>query len=144
MVCSSAHPACAEASAGKPGATTRISSIPMSTRRIQRVSELVKQQVSEVVQQLNLSDCGFVTVTAADVRPDLKDGRIYISVIGSAEQKQRALAALERMHSHVQNEVARRIVLKYTPRLTFLLDETESHAERIEHLLDELENKQEP
>jgi len=111
----------------------------MINRRIQRVSELVKQQVSELVQELNLTDCGFVTVTGAKVNPDLHEGRIYVSVIGSAEQKQRALATLERMHGHIQHELARRIILKYTPHLTFSLDETEVRAEHIERLLDELQ-----
>ena len=112
--------------------------ITMSSHRIERVSELVKHEVSEVVQGLNLTDCGFITITAAEVSPDLKDGRIYLSVIGSAEQKQRALDALERQHGHIQHELAHRIVLKYTPRLKFVLDETEARASHIEHLLDEL------
>jgi len=115
--------------------------ITMSSHRIERVSELVKREVSEVVQGLNLADCGFITITAAEVSPDLKDGRIYLSVIGSAEQKQRALDVLERQHGHIQYELAHRIVLKYTPRLKFVLDETEARASHIEHLLDELEGE---
>ena len=115
--------------------------ITMSSHRIERVSELVKRVVSEVVQGLNLTDCGFITITAAEVSPDLKDGRIYLSVIGSAEQKQRALDVLERQHGHIQYELAHRIVLKYTPRLKFVLDETEARASHIEHLLDELEGE---
>jgi ribosome-binding factor A len=113
--------------------------ITMSSHRIERVSELVKREVSEVVLGLNLTDCGFITITAAEISPDLKDGRIYLSVIGSAEQKQRALDVLERQHGHIQYELAHRIVLKYTPRLKFVLDETEARASHIEHLLDELE-----
>ncbi len=115
--------------------------ITMSSHRIERVSELVKREVSEVVQGLNLTDCGFITITAAEVSPDLKDGRIYLSVIGSAEQKQRAVDVLERQHGHIQHELAHRIVLKYTPRLKFVLDETEARASHIEHLLDELEGE---
>jgi ribosome-binding factor A len=112
--------------------------ITMSSHRIERVSELVKREVSEIVLELNLNDCGFVTITAAKISPDLKEGRIYLSVIGSAEQKQRALDTLDRRHGHIQHELAHRIVLKYTPRLKFFLDETEAHASHIEHLLDEL------
>jgi ribosome-binding factor A len=110
----------------------------MSNRRIERVSKLVKEQVGEVIQQLNMADCGFVTVTAAEVSPDLKEGRIYVSVIGAPEQAHRALAALDRRHGMIQHELSKRIVLKYTPRLVFVLDETEDRAARIEHLLDEL------
>jgi ribosome-binding factor A len=113
--------------------------ITMSSHRIERVSELVKRVVSEIVQELNLTNCGFITITAAEISPDLKDGRIYLSVIGSTEQKQRALDALDRQHGHIQRELAHRIVLKYTPRLKFVLDETETRATHIEHLLNELE-----
>jgi len=116
--------------------------IIMNSHRIERVSELVKREVSGIVQDLNLTDCGFVTITAADVSLDLKEGRIYLGVIGSPEQKRRALDTLERQHGHIQHELARRIVLKYTPRLKFVLDETEDRASQIEHLLDELENEQ--
>ena len=116
----------------------------MSNRRIERVCELVKQQVSETVQRLNLTDCGFITVTAAEINSDLKTGRIYVSVIGSAEQQQRALETLTREHGHIQHELARRVILKYTPRLTFHLDQTEDRAQRIEALLDEFNTPEKP
>ena len=114
---------------------------PMSHRRIERVSELAKQEISIVILELNLTHCGLITVTSAEISPDLKEGRVYVSVIGTAEQRQRALGELERMHGRIQHELSRRVTLKYTPRLTFVLDETESHAQRIEHLLDELDDK---
>jgi ribosome-binding factor A len=115
--------------------------VTMSSHRIKRVSELVKREVSEIIQELNLTGCGFLTITAAEISADLKEGRIYLSVIGSAEQKQRALAALARQHGQIQRELAHRIVLKYTPRLKFVLDETEAQATHIEQLLNELEGE---
>lgn len=144
MICRSAPPGAMADGRAHQRAPAIALPTAMSNRRIERVSELVKQQVSEVILELNLNDCGFITVTAANIAPDLKEGRIYISVIGSAEQKKRALAVLERDHGIIQRELAHRIVLKYTPRLTFRLDETEAHAERIEHLLDELGEDQPP
>jgi ribosome-binding factor A len=116
----------------------------MSHHRIQRVSELVKQQIGEILQELTFTNCGLITVTAAVISPDLKDGRIYVSVIGSAEQQTNALAALEQFHGHIQHQLARRIVLKYTPRLRFLLDETEVNARRIEAILDQLDRQSRP
>lgn len=114
--------------------------IAMSNRRIQRVSELAKQEISVVIQELNLTNCGLITVTSAEISADLKDGRVYVSVIGTEEQKQRAVTELDRLHGRIQHELSRRVTLKYTPRLKFVLDETESHAQRIEHLLDELDD----
>jgi ribosome-binding factor A len=119
---------------------TAFAIIIMNNRRIQRVSELAKQEVSVVIQELNLTNCGLITVTSAEISADLKDGRVYISVIGTGEQQQRALGELDRLHSRIQHELSRRVTLKYTPRLKFVLDETESHAQRIEHLLDELDD----
>ncbi len=111
----------------------------MSSRRTERVSELVKQQVSEIVQELNLAGCGFVTITDARVAPDLREARIYFSVIGTSWQAEQALATLKERHDLIQRELAHRIVLKYTPRLKFVLDQTESRAAHIEQLLDEIE-----
>jgi ribosome-binding factor A len=125
-----------------PHSLTHSAIIAMTNRRIQRVSELVKQQISEVLLELNLSDCGLVTVTSAEISPDLHDGRIYVSIIGSPEQKKRAMATLEAEHGRIQHELSRRVILKYTPRLKFMLDETESEARRIESLLDELDTGQ--
>ena len=125
-----------------PHSLTHSVIIAMTNRRIQRVSELVKQQISEVLLELNLSDCGLVTVTSAEISPDLHDGRIYVSIIGSPEQKKRAMATLEAEHGRIQHELSRRVILKYTPRLKFMLDETESEARRIESLLDELDTGQ--
>ena len=113
----------------------------MKNRRIQRVSELVKQVISEVFLELNFTDCGLVTVTSAEISPDLHDGRVYVSVIGSAEQKRRAMATLDQQHGRIQHELAHRVILKYTPRLKFILDETELEARRIEHLLDDLDHE---
>ncbi|HUJ10063.1 MAG TPA: 30S ribosome-binding factor RbfA [Verrucomicrobiae bacterium] len=114
----------------------------MSSHRIQRVSELVKREVSRIVLELNLTDCGFVTITGAEISPDLKEGRVFMSVIGSPEHKQRALGILERQHGHIQRELARHVVLKYTPKLKFVLDETEDRASHIEQLLDELKHEE--
>jgi ribosome-binding factor A len=125
-----------------PHSQATSASIPMNNRRMQRVSELVKQVISEVFLELNLTNCGLLTVTSAEISPDLKDGRVYVSVIGSAEQKRRALATLEAEHGRIQHELAHRVVLKYTPRLKFILDETESEARRIERLLDDLDHEQ--
>ncbi|MCX7916425.1 MAG: 30S ribosome-binding factor RbfA [Verrucomicrobiae bacterium] len=110
----------------------------MSRYRMQRVCQLVKEQIGEILERHSFTDCGFITVTDAAISPDLKEGRIYVSVIGTDQQQQRALAELQARHIEIQRELASRIVLKYTPRLTFTLDHTGSRAARIEHLLDEL------
>ena len=105
---------------------------------MERVSELVKRQLGEIVQELYLPDCGFVTVTAARISPDLHEGRVYVSIIGTPEQQKRGLAGLTRARGRIQGLLAHRVILKYTPHLEFLLDDTEVRAREIEHLIDEV------
>jgi ribosome-binding factor A len=109
---------------------------------MQRVSSLVKREVGAIIQDLGLERCGFITVTDADISPDLREGRIYISVIGSADQQKRAVELLTAQHGIIQRELSHRVVLKYTPHLHFLLDQTEAHAREIEHLLDEIKTEE--
>jgi ribosome-binding factor A len=111
----------------------------MSHHRLQRVSKLVKEQIGEILERYQFTDCGFITVTAAEISPDLKEGRVFVSVIGTVAQQQRALSSLQHHHGAIQRELAQRIVLKYTPRLTFTLDETETRAAHIEQILNELD-----
>jgi ribosome-binding factor A len=113
----------------------------MSNRRTERVSSLVRRELGSIIQELGLEGCGFVTVTNAHISPDLKEGRIHVSVIGTTDQQKRAIETLNSRYAAIQHELACRVVLKYTPHLRFFLDETEAHARRIEQLLDEVQPK---
>lgn len=114
----------------------------MSTHRMQRVSELVKQEVSEIIRRDVASEnVGMITVTGCEVASDLKTARVYISVIGDADKQAAALALLERHRGHIQRDLGRAVVLKYTPHLAFHIDETPERADRIEKLLNEIEHE---
>jgi len=95
---------------------------------------LVKREVSEIVLELNLTDCGFVTITAAKISPRLKEGRIYLSVMVRANKNSAPRHARSPPRTHPARAGAPHRP-KYTPRLKFFLDETEAHASHIEHLL---------
>jgi ribosome-binding factor A len=113
----------------------------MSSRRTERVSSLVRRELGSILLELGLEGCGFVTITTAHISPDLKEGRIHVSVIGTPAQQKRAIETLNARHAAIQHELAHRVVLKYTPHLRFFLDETETQARRIEQLLDEVQPK---
>jgi ribosome-binding factor A len=109
----------------------------MSSFRMRRVTELVKQEVSEIIRRdIATGDIGLVTVTACEVANDLKSARVYVSVIGNADKQAAALALLERQRGHIQHSLGRAVVLKYTPRLHFLIDEGVERGERILRILD--------
>jgi ribosome-binding factor A len=114
----------------------------MSTHRMQRVSELVKQEVSEIIRRdVASEDVGMITVTGCEVASDLKTARVYISVIGGADKQTAALALLERHRGHVQRALGKAVVLKYIPHLAFHIDESMERADRIERILDEIEHE---
>lgn len=117
----------------------------MSSFRIRRVSELVKQEVSEIIRRdIATGDIGLITVTGCEVATDLKNARVYISVIGGSDKQTAALALLHRHQGQIQHALGRAVILKYTPHLHFLIDEGMERGDRILRILDEIEHEKPP
>lgn len=107
--------------------------------RLLRVCELIKRELGMIVGRDMKFDAPLVTIRAMDITPDLKNAHVFVSVIGSPGQKKHAVSALEQARQHLQHELARRIILKYTPHLHFQLDESIERGTRVLSLLDEIE-----
>jgi ribosome-binding factor A len=108
--------------------------------RLQRVRELLKREIGEVIRrQLPVDEVGLIDVNDVDVAPNLHNATVYIGVLGGQAQKKRAMEALEQNRKRIQGFLGRAIVLKYTPQLRFVLDESVERGNRILRLLDELE-----
>jgi ribosome-binding factor A len=71
--------------------------------------------------------------------PDLKNAHVFISAIGTTWQKQQALQLLLEKRQHLQHELSRRVIIKYTPHLHFQLDESIERGTRVLNLLNEIE-----
>jgi len=110
----------------------------MSTFRMKRINELVRRELSNLIRQhLPVEKHGLISVTEVDVAKDLKVAHVYISTVGVGTQKiESVLAALERARPGLQHELSRKVILKYTPHLTFKWDEG---LERGQHILEVLE-----
>ena len=106
--------------------------------RMRRVNVAVRQVLSEAVGQLKDPRIGFVTVTGVETSPDLRHARVYVSVLGSEQEQEQSLAALEAAHGVLQGRLARELRLKRTPQLTFEYDPTVERGVRMTHLIDEL------
>jgi ribosome-binding factor A len=106
--------------------------------RLDRVNELIKRELSDLI----LRECSFsaklVTVQAVDIAPDLKNADVYISVIGTEAEAKEALLTLEDARKDMQSRMARRVILKYTPHLHFKLDESVERGDRVMKILTEL------
>jgi ribosome-binding factor A len=111
----------------------------MIPSRVKRVSETMKEVLSEIIQ-LNLKDphVGFVTVTGVEMTPDLKQAKVWVSVMGDEEEERNTLKALKHAKGFLKAEVAKRVRLRYMPELTFMVDETVRTSMRIEGILKEI------
>lgn len=107
--------------------------------RKRRVDELLKQEIAAVLStELKDPRIGFATVMAVKSAPDLRTARVYISVLGSEEEKQATLAVLHGAAGFVRTRVGNAVTLKYVPELRFELDRTLEEAARIETILGSL------
>ncbi|AWN39386.1 30S ribosome-binding factor RbfA [Methylobacterium durans] len=108
------------------------------SQRQQRVAELVRHALAEVLQRGDIQDpvLGTHVVTVPEVRmsPDLKLATAYVMPLGGQDEAP-VIAALERNRKILRQEVARRVNLKYAPELRFRRDETFDEAARIDALL---------
>jgi ribosome-binding factor A len=108
--------------------------------RMRRVNEAIKEVVSvRIAEGLRDPRIGFVTVTSVDTSSDLRQARVYVSVLGTPEEREATMAGLGSAHGLLQQSVATELRLKHTPTLQFVFDESIERGMRISELLDEEE-----
>ena len=107
--------------------------------RLERVNELLKRELGDLLNREVSFDAALVTVQQVDITPDLKHAHVFISVIGSEEQAKSAMAKLHERRTHLQHLLSRRVVLKYTPHLHFKLDESIERGTRVINILEQIE-----
>ena len=115
----------------------------MPTLRHERVRELLKRAIGEAVRrEFNTTDVGLITVNDVDVGGDLKSAVAFVSVLGNASQQKRALQVLEENRIRIQGLVAKSVVLKYTPTLKFVADDSIVRGNRVLQIIEELEKSE--
>jgi ribosome-binding factor A len=116
----------------------------MASHRLLRVGELLKREIGEALRrEMPVAEAGLVSVNDVEVAGDLKSARVFISFLGSSEQQRTSLRRLEEIRPRIQDLIAKSVVLKYTPRLSFVLDESIARGNRVLQIIDELD-QQEP
>ncbi|HTP79879.1 MAG TPA: 30S ribosome-binding factor RbfA [Bacteroidota bacterium] len=103
--------------------------------RTERVASMIKEEVGLLFQRnFSMEEYGLLTVTEVRVSPDLRNAKIYVSVFGNEERKKKSLAMIEGQKGFVRSALGRNLRLKFTPIVTFYLDETMDKAMRMEDL----------
>lgn len=107
----------------------------MQGKRLERVNRLLKEELSRALQrEVKDPRLGFVTVTEVEVTPDLKQAKVFVSVLGPEEQWEQSLRALERARGFLWSWLRRHLDLRVTPDLLFRPDRSMEHAARMQAL----------
>lgn len=107
------------------------------SQRIQRVNELLRREIGNIVQRDYEWNGVLVTISGVEVTQDLKEGKVWTSVLGGHSDP--VLKKLNRDHGAIQSKVMKRVVLKSTPVLRFVCDQSAERGVDMVNLLDEVD-----
>lgn len=113
-------------------------------RRIQRVEKELQQIIAQfLIRGLNQKLYGLVSVSRVQVSEKLSTAKVFISVMGTDEDREQSLEILQDRLHDVQKHVGRSLSMKFTPRVSFVLDRGFDHMLKVESLLHEIQKKRE-
>lgn len=116
----------------------------MTTRRTQRLNSLLKEVISEVIR-LDVRHpkvATLITVTSVDITKDLTSAKVYISVIGTDQEKEDTLKALESAAGYIAVLSSKKVTIRHFPNLIFRLDNGVDKHIRIDSILKTIEQEQ--
>lgn len=115
----------------------------MAKKRTARLNSLLKEVISDVIRKdtRNPHINRLLTVTRVEITPDLHYAKVYVSVIGSDEEKKGTIDALQTAAGFIAVNSSKQVVMRYFPQLTFKLDDSVDQHMRIEKLLYDIGNE---
>ena len=113
-----------------------------SQLRIEKLQELIKQEVGKMlIYDIKDPRIGFVTVTEVEMTGDLREAKIYVSIMGNDEQIKNSMEGLQSALGFVRREIGKRIRLRFTPEISFAPDKSLDYSEHIQKLLLKIERE---
>ena len=115
-----------------------------SQLRIEKLQELIKQEMSKMLlREIKDPRIGFVTVTDVEMTGDLREAKIYVSVMGDEKKVKDSLKGLQSALGFIRREIGKRIRLRFTPEISFALDTSLDYSEHIQKILLDIEKDSE-
>ena len=108
--------------------------------RNERVRKTLMKEIADIIQR-NIRDpriAGVVSITDIDISHDNSFAKVYFSVFASDEAKKQTIAALEENTSKIRYEVGKRIRLRLTPELKFILDDSIERGTKVTELINKI------
>jgi len=113
--------------------------------RLQRVRELLKREIGEIIRrELPVAEAGLININDVMVSADLHSALVYVGIFGTPEQKKRGTEMLHKAQKRIQGLVGKAVVLKYTPKLRFIVDDSIERGNRVLEILEELDKSSPP
>jgi ribosome-binding factor A len=109
------------------------------SRRLLKAAEAIRSVVSmAILTELRDPRVKNVTVVGVEVLPDMKSAKVFVSIMGSEKEQHLALSGLQNAAGFLQKKITERIESRYTPRLTFVLDQGVKHSLEVNRILREV------
>jgi len=112
----------------------------MPSLRLQRVRELLKRALGEILRrELPVSEAGLITVNDVGVSADLQSATVFVGLVGSPDQQKLATSRLQSERKRLQQLLGQAVVLKYTPQLRFVVDDSIARGNKVIEIIEEIE-----
>jgi len=110
--------------------------------RPERVAELIKEEVSRIIRE-RVSDprIGFLSVTGVDLSPDLKNAKIFISVLGGKQEKDKTFEGLKSATPFIRGQLGQVLELRFVPEIDFVHDKSIERGSRVLAIMSKLERE---
>jgi len=115
----------------------------MTYQRVDRISEEIKKEVSRIIRE-EVKDpriAHMTSITQVEVTRDLRYAKIYVSILGSDEQKNHTMEGLNRASGYIRKQLGRQIKIRYIPELQFILDNSIEYSIEISKKIDEIKKE---
>jgi ribosome-binding factor A len=113
--------------------------------RFEKVAETLKKEISNIIQyELKDPRLGFITVSRVELTQDLRYAKVFFSVLGKEEERQKSKEALDSALGFIRRLIAQRVKLQFVPEIVFKEDRSSEYSIRIEEILQEIKNSNEP
>lgn len=115
----------------------------VNNQRQERVNSQFKEELADLLRKVKDPRVGFVSVTEVDVTADMKEARVYVSVLGNDDARKETMAGLKSATGFIKMELARRVRLRFMPDIEWRYDTSIEHGAHINELLNKVRRDQE-
>ena len=112
------------------------------SRRTERINQFLREEISELLRQAKDPRLdSFVTITEVSISPDLRQAKVFISILGDEKEQERVLKGLVAASGFFRRQLAPRLTMRFVPELVFLRDDSVERGSHLLQLIDKVESE---